>query len=118
MEQDEHERKILEELRALLFDPDGRTRKHVVGYLGNRAEVEELRLGAPRSEGAGEVIFLYRDLWRPQGLLGWRMPAWDACEKEPDIDATVLWANFMERIEASPAGLPRDRSPEGITWTL
>jgi hypothetical protein len=118
MEHDEHERKILEELRSLLFDADGRTKKHVVGHLGNRVEVEEVRFGASRSEGAREVIFLYRDLWRPQGLLGWQVPVADASEAEPAIEATVVWANFMEHIEASPAGLPKDRSPEGITWTV
>lgn len=41
-----------------------------------------------------------------------------ASEEEPAVEATVLWANFMEHIEASPAGLPKDSSPESITWTV
>jgi hypothetical protein len=52
------------------------------------------------------------------GSLGWRVPVGDASEEEPAIEAIVLWANFMEHIEASPAGLPKDRSPEGITWAV
>jgi hypothetical protein len=41
MKHEDHERKIREELCGLLFEPDGRTRKHVVGYLGNGVEVSE-----------------------------------------------------------------------------
>ena len=91
---EEHERKVLLELRDLPFEPDGRSRAHAVGYLGNR--VEEARLGASRSEGAREVTLVYRDLpSRPRRSLGWRMP------RERAIGATVLWADFMEHTEAS-----------------
>ena len=72
----------------------------------------------PKPEGAREMVLVYRDLRRPEGLLGWRVPVADASEEEPAIEATVLWATFMEHIEASAAGLPKERSPEGITWTV
>ena len=79
MEHEEHERKVFQELRDLLFEPDGRSRAHAVGYLGNRVEVGEVRLGASRSEGAREVILVYRDLLRrPRRSLGWRMAVADA----------------------------------------
>lgn len=118
MEREEYERKILQELRGLLFESDGQTRAHAVGYLGNRVQVEEVRIGASRPEGAREMVLLYRDLRPPGGLLGWRVPVAEASEEEPAIEATVLWANFMEHIEGSAAGLPKDRIPEGITWTV
>lgn len=118
MDRQGYERRVLEELRDLLLEPDGRTRVHAVGYLGNRVDVEEVCLGAS-SEGAPEVILLYRDRRRPGCLLGWRMLVVDASEEEPaELEATVLWANFMEHIEASPAGLPKDCLPEGINWTI
>ena len=50
MEREEYERKVLQELRGLLFEPDGRTRTHAVGYLGNRVQVEEARIGVSRPE--------------------------------------------------------------------
>ena len=107
MEREEYERKVLQELRGLLFEPDGRTRAHAVGYLGNRVQVEEVRIGVSRPEGAREMVLVYRDLRPPEGLLGWRVPVADASEEEPlSIEATVLWATFMEHIEASAAGLP------------
>lgn len=119
MDREEYERKVLEELRDLLLEPDGRTRVHSVGYLGNRVDVEEVRLGVS-SEGAPEVNLLYRDMRRPECLLGWRMLVVDVSEEEPaELEASVLWANFMEHIEASPKkGLPKDCSPEGINWTI
>jgi hypothetical protein len=62
MEREEYERKVLQELRGLLFEPDGRTRAHAVGYLGNRVQVEEVRIGVSRPEGAlerfAEVLIL------------------------------------------------------------
>jgi hypothetical protein len=106
MEREEYERKVLQELRGLLFEPDGRTRAHAVGYLGNRVQVEEVRIGVSRPEGAREMVLVYRDLRRPEGLLGWRVQVADTSEEEPAIEATVLWATFMEHIEASAAGLP------------
>jgi hypothetical protein len=122
MEREGYERRVLEEIRDLLLEPDGRTKAHPVGYLGNRVEVDEVRLGDPRSEGPREVVLVYRDLWRPQRPLGWRASVGCASDgesaMEPAMEATVLWANFMEHVEASPAGLPRGRSPEGITWTV
>lgn len=74
MDREEYERRVLEELRGLLLEPNGRTRVHAVGYLGNRVDVEDVRLGTSSSdEGAPEVMMLYRDLRRPECLLGWRM---------------------------------------------
>lgn len=64
MECKEYERRVLGELRGLLFGSDGRTRRHTVDALGYRVEVEEMRFGTSCSEGACEGVFLYRGLWR------------------------------------------------------
>jgi hypothetical protein len=38
-------------------------------------------------------------------------------EDEPDIWATIVWANFLEHVIGTPHGLPAGYSEEGITWT-
>jgi hypothetical protein len=129
MDRNEYERRVVEELHQLLFSPDGRTRVHTAGYLGNRVEVEEVRLSASPDGEESAVVVLYRDMWHPESrcLFGWRMPAAAPeednaallnSEDAPSSWAEVVWANFMEHIEASPAGLPEDCSPDGINWTI
>ena len=114
MERSEYQARILRELRQRLLDPDGRAKTLDREGTGSRVVVEEVRLEGPSGEGM--VVVLYRDLRRPECLFGWRMEAMEP-EYEPDIWATIVWANFQEYVIGTPYGLPAECSDEGITWT-
>jgi hypothetical protein len=110
----EYQARILGELRRRLLDPDGRAKTLDREGTGSRVVVEEVRLEG--HSGEGMVAVLYRDLRRPECLFGWRMGAMEP-EYEPEIWATIVWANFLEHVIGTPHGLPAECSGEGITWT-
>ena len=114
MERSEYQARMLGELRRRLLDPDGRAKTLDREGTGSRVVVEEVRPEGPSGEGM--VAVLYRDLRRPECLFGWRIEAMEP-EDEPDIWATIVWANFLEHVTGTPHGLPAGCSEEGITWT-
>ena len=74
-------------------------------------------------------MVLLRDLCRPRCLFGWRASVVDLYDFESDrleddrdlkdaaeMHAFVLYANLVESVLAVGHGLPKDCSPDGITW--
>ena len=118
MERDEYQARILGVLRWRLLGLDGRAKTLDREGAGSRIVVEEVRLEGPSGEGSDEemVAVLYRDLRRPECLFGWSMEAMEP-ENEPEIWATIVWANFPEHVIGTPHGLSAECSEDGITWT-
>ena len=114
MERDEYQARVVGDLRRILLDHDGRAKTLDREGTGSRVVVEEVRLeGSP---GEGMVAVMYRDLHRSECLFGWRMEAMEP-EDEPEIWATIVWANFLEHVIGTSHGLPAGCSEDGITWT-
>ena len=92
-----------------------------------RIHVEDVRLETLETKRL--IVILFRDLDRPKCLFGYARNTLE----EPDIldsfknyfyslkgaaevYATIIWANWHEKIHAGRYGLPEECSPEGINW--
>lgn len=122
MSKAEYEQKVLQDVREVLLGQQRRGGTPTEGSLQQRITVEEVRLDA-FSAGPGMIVVLYRDRRRPECLFGWQREASEPTEAEesfipdPEIQATVVLANFEEHIIGSPRGLPEDCSPGDVNWT-
>ena len=123
----EYERVVLEGLRRILIDPGSQA-----ANLARRGEthggVRVDRVYLDESGPGHEVAILFRDLDRPDCPFGFRIGAVetpDVLNEAPNpqtglssasqVWAEVLWVLF-EEVSAVGCGLPRDCSPEAVTW--
>jgi hypothetical protein len=121
----EYEGTVLHELTRMLFDPKKQAER--IERDQPRIRVEDVRLDT--SEAEHGIVILFRDLDRPGCLFGWEvdaMPDSDVLDDDKaafadwrdaaEFYATIIWANWEERIYAFSSGLPEECSSEGINW--
>ena len=128
MQTTEYERLVLHELRQILMEPGGQAENLArQGSTHGGVRVEDVRLEGPGPER--EIGILFRDLGRPECLLGYRIGALEPPDvlyerinpylepaSAPRGWAENVWVLFEEEISAAGCGLPNDCSPEGVTW--
>ncbi|CAN5626904.1 hypothetical protein BH24ACT22_BH24ACT22_05200 [soil metagenome] len=79
-----------------------------------KVRVEDVR--TETFEGKRDVMILFRYLDRPECLFGFAWGSLETLGDTAEVDATICWANFDEILYAADLGLPKECSPEGITW--
>jgi hypothetical protein len=124
----EYERVVLRELRRVLLDPGGwRENLEIWGETHEGVRVQDIRLDTTGPEH--EVVFLFRDLGRPECLFGYRVPALEDAgvlnartspyshwKDAAQSYAEVLFFNLEEELYALGYGLPGKCSPDSVTW--
>ena len=122
----EYERVVLEGLHRILIEPGSQA-----ANLARRGETHGgVRVDRVYLDESGpEVAILFRDLDRPDCPFGFRIGAVetpDVLNEEPNpytdlsaaarVWAEIVWVLFEEEVFAVGCGLPRDCSPEAVTW--
>ena len=124
----EYERLVLEGLRRILIEPGSQA-----ANLARRGEthsgVRVERVYLDESGPEHEVAILFRDLDRSDCPFGFRIEAVEtpdvlneATSPYTDLSsaaqvwAEIVWVLFEEEVFAVGCGLPRDCSPEAVTW--
>ncbi|AHY45981.1 Hypothetical Protein RradSPS_0698 [Rubrobacter radiotolerans] len=109
---------VLAELRPLLLKPEeGRTGTENE-YSGRNYRVEDVYLDA-ESFGRPLLVILYTSEMSPGCTFGYRIAAEDLIpDLEASLQTTIVWANFLEHVEGSAEGLPKECSTEAINWTM
>lgn len=114
-----YEQCLLEWLQHHLLEQDPH-----IGEGGRHIRVEEVHLESGQEEDM--VVILFREDRRPSCLFGFRMPVYEDISKRGQLDdpsdVASLWGEMIvggyltEQIVAGGMGLPKDCSPDSITW--
>jgi hypothetical protein len=116
----EYESLVLRALHRRLIEQDPGLR------YDEKIRVEDVRLDTSRPEHMLEILF--RDDARPRCVFGWRFPATNIDQADPESmvpwgpEQAEIWANtfvltnFEEQIQAAGLGLPSECDLDSITW--